>query len=51
MTILGLILIVVGVIIPIQWMWIIGIVLAVVGVALAFSGTHGRVVAGRSHYF
>lgn len=51
MIVLGLILVVVGWLLPIPILVTLGIILIVVGVILELLGTAGRPVFGRRHYW
>ena len=51
MIILGIVLIVVGYLVPIQILTTVGVILLVVGVILAILGGVGRSVGGRRHYW
>ncbi|MFI5809021.1 hypothetical protein [Streptomyces sp. NPDC051561] len=51
MLLLGLILLLVGVLVPIPLLTTIGGILLVVGAALWILGATGRAVGGRKHYF
>lgn len=51
MIILGIVLIVVGFLVPIPILTTIGVILLVVGVILAILGGVGRSVGGRRHYW
>jgi hypothetical protein len=51
MIILGVILLVLGLILNIQLLWILGAILAVAGVVLMVMGRTGRAVGGRKHYY
>lgn len=51
MIVLGLILLVVGWLLPISILVTLGIILIVVGVILEIMGTMGRPVGGRRHYY
>ncbi len=51
MIILGLVLFIIGLIVPIPLLETIGIVLVVIGLILALLGTMGRAVGGRRHYW
>jgi hypothetical protein len=51
MIVLGLILLVVGWLLPISLLVTLGIILIVVGVILEIMGTMGRPVGGRRHYY
>lgn len=51
MIVLGLILIVVGWLLPIPLLVTLGIILLVIGVILELFGTIGRPVFGRRHYY
>ena len=51
MTVLGVILLVLGLIFHVTVLWTIGIILVVVGAVLWIAGSLGRPVAGRRHYW
>jgi hypothetical protein len=51
MIVLGIILLVVGWLLPIPILMTLGIILIVVGVILELLGAVGRPVAGRRHYY
>lgn len=51
MIVLGIILLVIGFIIKIAFLWTIGIVLLLIGVILAVLGSAGRMIGGRRHYW
>jgi hypothetical protein len=51
MIILGIILLVIGFIIKIAFLWTIGIILLLIGVILAVLGSAGRMIGGRRHYW
>lgn len=51
MIILGLILLVIGWLTGISWLWTIGIILIVIGAILWILGATGRAVGGRSHWY
>jgi Family of unknown function (DUF6131) len=51
MIIAGLILLIIGLVAKIPFLWTIGIILIVVGAVLALLGTTGRAIGGRRHYF
>jgi hypothetical protein len=51
MIVLGLILLVVGYLLPISILVTLGIILIVIGVVLELLGTVGRPVLGRRHYW
>jgi Family of unknown function (DUF6131) len=51
MIILGIILLVLGFVIKIAFLWTIGIILLLIGVILAVLGSAGRMVGGRRHYW
>jgi hypothetical protein len=48
---LGIILLVVGLLLGIHFLWAIGIFLLVVGLILVLLGAAGRAVFGRRHYW
>ncbi len=51
MIILGLILLVLGFVLHIGFLWTIGIILIVIGVVLFALGAAGHAVGGRKHYY
>jgi hypothetical protein len=51
MIILGIILLVLGFVIKIAFLWTIGIILLLIGVILAVLGSAGRMIGGRRHYW
>jgi hypothetical protein len=51
MIVLGIILLVIGILLPIQILTTLGIILIVVGVILELLGAVGRPVMGRRHYW
>ena len=51
MIILGIILLVIGFVIKIAFLWAVGIILVLIGVILALLGSAGRMVGGRRHYW
>lgn len=51
MIIAGLILLVLGFVLGVPFLWTIGIIVLVVGLVLLLMGTAGRPLAGRSHYY
>lgn len=51
MIVLGVILLIIGLIAKIAWLWTIGIILLVVGAVLALVGTTGRTIGGRTHWY
>jgi hypothetical protein len=51
MTILGLLLMVLGLVTGITGLWTIGMLLVIVGVVLWLFGRGGHTVGGRQHYF
>jgi uncharacterized membrane protein HdeD (DUF308 family) len=51
MIILGIILLLLGFLLGIYFLWILGIILLVVGVALLIAGRAGHTYGGRSHWF
>jgi membrane-bound ClpP family serine protease len=51
MIILGIILIIIGWLLPIPWLATIGAVLLVVGIALWLLGASEHAVGGRSHWY
>lgn len=51
MIILGIILLIIGFIAKVAFLWTIGIILLVVGLILVVLGMMGRAVGGRRHYY
>ncbi|GAA2749973.1 MULTISPECIES: hypothetical protein [Kitasatospora] len=51
MIILGVLLLLIGIVAGIPFLWTIGAVLALIGVALLIMGSVGHEVAGRRHYW
>ncbi|MDQ0688439.1 MULTISPECIES: DUF6131 family protein [Streptomyces] len=51
MIILGVILLVIGLVAGIAFLWTIGVILVVVGAVLWVLGAMGHAVAGRRHYW
>ena len=51
MIILGVILLIIGFIAHLSWLWTIGIILVVIGVILAILGAMGRAVGGRKVWY
>ena len=51
MIILGLILLIIGFILKIAFVWAIGIILLLAGLILVLLGSLGRAVGGRRHYW
>jgi uncharacterized protein DUF6131 len=51
MIILGIILLVLGLVLNINILYVLGIILLVVGAVLFLLGSSGRAVGGRRHYF
>jgi hypothetical protein len=49
--ILGVILLVLGLIFGLAWLWVIGLVLVAVGAILWIAGAAGHQVGGRAHYW
>jgi hypothetical protein len=48
---LGLILLLIGFLLGIPFVWTVGVVLTVVGAALWILGAAGREIGGRRHYY
>ena len=48
---LGVILLIVGLVFHVYWLWVSGIVLVVIGGVLWALGTLGRPIAGRRHWY
>ena len=48
---LGVILLIIGFIAKISFLWLIGVILLVIGLVLALMGMMGRAVGGRAHYY
>jgi hypothetical protein len=51
MIILGIILLVIGFVIKVAFLWTIGVILLLIGVILALLGAAGRMVGPRRHYW
>jgi hypothetical protein len=51
MILLGVILMVIGFVAAIPFLWTIGIILVVIGAILALAGMMGHAVGGRRHYY
>ncbi|MEU1086225.1 DUF6131 family protein [Streptomyces sp. NPDC005576] len=51
MIVLGVILLVIGLVTGLSFLWTIGIVLLAIGVVLFLLGATGRAVGGRRHYW
>lgn len=51
MIVLGLILLLIGWLAGINWLWTIGIILVVIGVILWILGATGRAVGGRRRWY
>jgi hypothetical protein len=51
MIILGVILLVLGLLLDVYFLWILGIILAVIGGVLWLLGSRGRQVGPRKHYY
>ena len=51
MIILGIILLVVGYLLPIPFLVTLGIILVVIGVILVLLGSAGHAIGGRRHYY
>jgi hypothetical protein len=51
MILLGVILMVIGFVAVIPFLWTIGIILVVIGVILALAGMMGHAIGGRRHYY
>jgi hypothetical protein len=51
MIVLGIILLVLGLVLNINILYVLGIILLVVGAVLFLLGSSGRAVGGRRHYF
>lgn len=51
MIVLGIILLVVGFLTTLHFLWMIGIVILVIGLILWILGTVGHAVGGRRHYW
>ncbi|MFJ5550318.1 DUF6131 family protein [Streptomyces sp. NPDC093225] len=51
MIILGVILLIVGFVTGISFLWTIGVILAVIGLVLWLLGAVGHAVGGRTHYW
>ncbi|MER7702640.1 DUF6131 family protein [Kitasatospora sp. NPDC097605] len=51
MIVLGVILLIIGFVTGLSWLWTIGIVLALIGLVLWVAGAMGHAVGGRRHYY
>jgi hypothetical protein len=51
MTIVGIILVVLGLLLHIGWLVTLGVILAIIGLVLWVLGTSGRAVGGRNHWY
>jgi hypothetical protein len=51
MIILGIILLVLGLVLNINILYVLGIILLVVGAVLFLLGSSGRAIGGRKHYY
>ncbi len=51
MIVLGVILLILGFVLGINFLWVIGVILVVIGVILWILGAMGRAVGGRTHYW
>jgi hypothetical protein len=51
MIIIGLILLILGLVLPSHVCFVIGLILIIVGLALALAGTAGNAVGGRRHWY
>jgi hypothetical protein len=51
MIILGIVLVVLGLLLPLPLLFWIGVVLVVVGLVLLLAGASGHAVGGRRHYY
>ncbi|MFD8078597.1 DUF6131 family protein [Streptomyces sp. NPDC059718] len=51
MIILGIILLIIGFLTGISFLWTLGVILAVIGLVLWVLGAMGHAVAGRRHYY
>lgn len=51
MIILGLVLLVIGFLVGIPFLWTIGVVVLIIGLALVVLGSTRRAIGGRRHYF
>jgi hypothetical protein len=51
MFIAGVILLILGAIFGVNWLWILGLILVAVGAVLFLLGTAGRQVGPRRHYY
>ena len=51
MIVLGIILLVIGFVAAVHFLWILGLVVLIVGLVLLLLGSTGRAVGGRHHYF
>ncbi|MDV7240517.1 MULTISPECIES: DUF6131 family protein [Rhodococcus] len=51
MIVLGLILLLIGWLANLNWLWVLGIILLVIGAVLWILGSTGRAVGGRRHWY
>ena len=51
MILLGIVLLIIGFIAAMPFIWMLGIIALVIGAALAISGRSGHQLAGRSHWY
>lgn len=51
MIILGIILLIIGFLVHLNFLWVIGIILLVIGAILWILGAMGRAIGGRKHYW
>jgi hypothetical protein len=51
MTIFGVVLMLIGFITGIAFLWSIGLLIVIIGLVLWFLGSIGRTVGGRRHYY
>ncbi|MGH7643507.1 MAG: DUF6131 family protein [Candidatus Dormibacteria bacterium] len=51
MIVLGIILLIVGFVLTIPFLWTIGLILVLIGLALWVLGSLGHAIGGRRHYF
>ncbi|MFB6890642.1 DUF6131 family protein [Kitasatospora sp. NPDC056327] len=51
MIVLGVVLLVIGLVTGLSFLWTIGVVLVVIGLVLWIAGALGHAVGGRRHYY
>jgi uncharacterized membrane protein HdeD (DUF308 family) len=51
MILLGIVLLVIGFIVALPFIWTLGVIVVVIGAVLAITGHAGHQLAGRSHWY